>query len=91
MKILSCIIKFLTKIQIFLFYSDYIYQHNIILFSAKYPQWIPYAIIGSTGVSLPLVALVKEEYNRSAFDSEDTTPENEVNQDIIDDENVENS
>ena len=61
------------------------------LFSAKYPQWIPYAIIGSTGVSLPLVALVKEEYNRSAFDSEDTTPENEVNQDIIDDENVENS
>ena len=40
---------------------------------------------------MPLVALVKEEYNRSAFDSEDTTPENEVNQDIIDDENVENS
>ena len=37
------------------------------------------------------MALVKEEYNRSAFDSEDTTPENEVNQDIIDDENVENS
>ena len=34
---------------------------------------------------------LQEEYNRSAFDSEDTTPENEVNQDIIDDENVENS
>ena len=34
---------------------------------------------------------LQEEYNRSAFDSEDTTPENEVNQDIIDNENVENS
>ena len=34
---------------------------------------------------------LQEEYNRSAFDSEDTTPDNEVNQDIIDDENVENS
>lgn len=37
-------------------------------FSANYPQWIPYAIIGSTAISLPLVGLVQEEYNRSALD-----------------------
>jgi len=79
---LTCFYNICGMIFLFLFYIP-----NI----SKYPQWIPYAIIGSTGVSLPLVALVKEEYNRSAFDSEDTTPENEVYQDIIDDENVENS
>lgn len=79
---LTCFYNICGMIFLFLFYIP-----NI----SKYPQWIPYAIIGSTGVSLPLVALVKEEYNRSAFDSEDTTPENEVNQDIIDNEHVENS
>ena len=50
-------------------------------FSAKYPQWIPYAIMGSTGISLPLVALVKGEYNRSAVDSEEFD-ENSIEEDL---------
>lgn len=40
---------------------------------SRYPKWIPYTIMTGTGISLPLVFLVKEQYNRSALDS----PENE--------------
>ena len=47
-------------------------------FLARYPKWIPYTIMTATGISLPLVFLVKEQYNRSALDSLDNeTPENE--------------
>ena len=53
------------------------------IFPANYPQWIPYAIIGSTGISLPLVMSVKEEYNRSAIDSGDVTPDNESNPNAV--------
>lgn len=38
-------------------------------FPANYPNWIPYAIIGSTSASLPLLLLVKEEYNRAIIDA----------------------
>jgi len=41
------------------------------------PDWIPYAIMVSTITSLPLLAFVKEEYNRAIHDqtiSETTTP-----------------
>ena len=53
------------------------------IFPANYPQWIPYAIIGSTGISLPLVMSVKEEYNRSAIASGDVTPDNESNPNAV--------
>ena len=50
----------------------------IFYFLARYPKWIPYTIMTATGISLPLVFLVKEQYNRSALDSLDNeTPENE--------------
>ena len=32
------------------------------------PGWIPYAFMASTLASVPLVMLVKEEYNRSRVD-----------------------
>ena len=60
----------------------YVYVFSPI-FAANYPQWIPYALIGSTGISLPLVLLVKEEYNRSAIDSGDATPDNESNPNAV--------
>ena len=45
------------------------------------PDWIPYAIMVSTITSLPLLAFVKEEYNRAIHDqtiSETTTPTSSV-------------
>ena len=59
------------------------HMSNFSIFPANYPQWIPYALIGSTGISLPLVLLVKEEYNRSAIDSGDATPDNESNPNAV--------
>lgn len=36
--------------------------------SAIHPQWIPYAIMGSTVISFPLMLLVQEQYNRASLD-----------------------
>lgn len=57
---LTCIYNTFGMIFLFLFYIPAI---------ANNPHWIPYAIMVSTASSLPLLFLVKEEYNRSQIDS----------------------
>ncbi len=56
---LTCFYNTIGMIFLFLFYIP-----NI----AATPQWIPYSIMFSTILSIPLMALVKEEYNRSVID-----------------------
>ena len=53
-------------------YSNYFCNTTnkfLFIFSANNPDWIPYAIMASTILSLPLMAFVKEEYNRAILDT----------------------
>ena len=55
-----------TNLKKELFFSTKMTQ--FLSFSANNPDWIPYAIMSSTILSLPLMLFVREEYNRAFLD-----------------------
>ena len=55
-----------TNLKKELFFSTKMTQ--FLSFSANNPDWIPYAIMSSTTLSLPLMLFVREEYNRAFLD-----------------------
>jgi len=57
---LTCVYNTVGMIFLFLFYIPGIDAN---------PEWIPIAIMSSVTLSLPLMLLVKEEYNRSSIDA----------------------
>ena len=75
--------RFVTKltisaphnIQLSLYQTIYYIQVFLFLFYIPAlsidPSWIPYAFMASTVASIPLVMVVKEEYNRSRIDQND--------------------
>ena len=99
---LTCVYNTFGMIFLFLFYipqlgkffqKKIIFQKNQIfefLISANNSYWIPYAIMASTIISLPLVLLVKEEYNRTSIDIAAASPQPQTPQQESDEEQIEN-
>ncbi len=56
---LTCIYNTVGMVFLFSFYVPAV---------ADNPDFIPYAIMASTSLSIPLLLLVKEQYNRSVVD-----------------------
>jgi len=61
---LTCVYNTVGMIFLFLFYIPGIDAN---------PEWIPIAIMSSVTLSLPLMLIVKEEYNRSSIDTKNET------------------
>ena len=75
---LTCVYNTFGMIFLFLFYIPQLANNS---------YWIPYAIMASTIISLPLVLLVKEEYNRTSIDIAAASPQP---QQESDEEQIEN-
>ena len=81
---LTCVYNTFGMIFLFLFYIPQLANNS---------YWIPYAIMASTIISLPLVLLVKEEYNRTSIDiaaASLASTQPQLNQQESDEEQIEN-
>ena len=78
---LTCVYNTFGMIFLFLFYIPQLANNS---------YWIPYAIMASTIISLPLVLLVKEEYNRTSIDIAAASPQPQTPQQESDEEQIEN-
>lgn len=61
-------LKYLVSYEKDMFYKFGRKTQLLFFLSEDNPDWIPYAIMLSTCVSIPLVLMVKEEHNRSDID-----------------------
>ena len=78
---LTCVYNTFGMIFLFLFYIPQLANNS---------YWIPYAIMASTIISLPLVLLVKEEYNRTSIVLASASPQPQTPQQESDEEQIEN-